>query len=145
MVELRKTSDKDIKLIGNLLFSEKAKYIKYFNPFNNNKELIESYKNEFNIFYTIFLKNTLVGFVMLRGLDLKQKRFGIYISSKHSSKGYSKIAIYKFLKIIKSNYEIKKIHLKVHKKNLQAVSLYLNFGFKVVKEDSDEFIMCFEL
>ena len=145
MVELYKTSDKDIKLIGELLFNEKDEYRKYFDPFDNRRELIESHNNKFNIFYTIYLSNNVAGFVMLRGLDLDQKRFGIYISSKYSSKGYSKIVISKFIEIIKSNYKIKKIHLKVNKKNKKALNLYHNFGFKVIKEDNDEYIMCFEI
>ena len=73
MVELHKTSDRDIKLIGELLFNEKNEYTKYFNPFDNSRELVESHKNKFNIFYTIYLNNNVVGFVMLRGLDLDQK------------------------------------------------------------------------
>ena len=145
MVELHKTSDRDIKLIGELLFNEKDEYRKYFDPFDNSRELIESHKNKFNIFYTIYLNNNVVGFVMLRGLDLDQKRFGIYISNKYSSKGYSKIVISKFIEIIKSKYKIKKIHLKVNKKNKKALNLYLDFGFKVIKEDNDEYIMCFEI
>ena len=67
MVELHKTSDRDIKLIGDLLFNEKNEYRKYFDPFDNIRELIESHNNKFNIFYTIYLNNNVAGFRYVKG------------------------------------------------------------------------------
>ena len=145
MLNLIKTKKKDISHISNILFSENKEYLKFFNPFTDENDLDSSFKDKNNIFYNICLNKEIIGFLMLRGLDLKQARFGIYLNSQYSSKGYSKKAIQQFLQLLEKKYEVNEVFLKVHKINFKAVSLYQDCGFEIETEEKESYIMKIKL
>ena len=141
MLNLIKTKKKDILHIGNILFSENKNYLKYFNPFTDENDLDLSFKDKNNIFYNICLSKEIIGFLMLRGLNLKQARFGIYLNSQYSHRGYSKKATVQFLQLLKDKYKVKEVYLKVHKENFKAINLYQDIEFEIKTEENESYIM----
>lgn len=143
-VEISEINYQQIKYISDSLFSEKKRYIKFFTPFDDKKNLIDKYLNKKNDkFLKINLKNEIIGLITLRGFDegYEIPRFGIYIMNEYSNKGLGTIATKKFLKYCKSNLKINFLELKVNKKNYVAIKLYESIGFKVTKFTDEEQIM----
>lgn len=132
-IEIRKLEIKDSSVIADALQNEDSEYLKHFIPFEFTLQSItEILSNaERDKFFGLFVKDDLVGFYMLRGLDegYETPSYGVWISSKYSNKGLSKLTLYHAFSICKLN-DIKKIMLKVHPENKIAKSLYESLGFE---------------
>lgn len=131
-ITIRQLSLKDSRPLSDLMLSEDAGYSRYFIPFSFDYESIRSVLSnaKSDLYYGIFLANQLVGFFMLRGFDKGYEipSYGVWITSRHSSKGLSKLSLQYTIAICKLN-NIKKMMLKVHPDNLIAKDIYESFGF----------------
>lgn len=145
MIKLSKTNKQHIDPLVYLLFNEKREYLKFFTAFKDESNFIKEIQSKKNIFYSIFIQRKISGFVMLRGIDFPQIRFGIYLESNMSEKGYSKKIISNFLDIAKKNYKINEIYLKVNKNNYKGLSLYKSIGFEIKEVEGNSYIMCINL
>jgi len=137
-IEFKELKETDIKSLSMLMMKEEYDYNKYFIPFSFDEASI---KNEImssinDIYYGVFLNNFLVGFYMLRGFDkgFNIPSYGVWISSKYSRKGISKLTLQHAITTCKL-LGVKKIMLKVHPHNLVAKSIYVSFGFKEIGLD----------
>lgn len=132
-VEIRKLEIKNSQIIADALQNEDSEYLKHFIPFEFSLQSITDILSNAkrDKFFGLFVKDELVGFYMLRGLDegYQIPSYGVWISSKYSNKGLSKLTLYHAFSICKLN-DIKKIMLKVHPENKIAKSLYESLGFE---------------
>lgn len=121
------TPYKDILLTDyNLCFLTKRE-IKNF------EKMIKSKKNKF---FSVFLKDTFIGYISVKRISLFNRSFELSISfdEKYSSKGYGSIALKLFLSYYFENIDKNFIYLNVNSFNKRAISLYKKLGFKIVSE-----------
>ena len=83
------------------------------------------------------LLNTMLGFLFLRHRDNKCE-LGMVVVPHQRHTGIGKMLIYRVTKYARS-VDIDKIWLKVLKDNYAAVKLYLNSGFRVIKNSSNTY------
>ncbi|MDR0526042.1 MAG: GNAT family N-acetyltransferase [Spirochaetaceae bacterium] len=88
----------------------------------------------------VYAQELLVGFLMY-GLDQADGNYWIYhlmIDKTHQRKGYAKETFAKLLQKIQQEKKPGKILLLVNKKNVGAIALYKQFGFKCTGEQFSE-------
>ncbi len=138
-IEIKELSEEQVPSLSQALFNEDVKYLKYFTPFEFTVESLTSILNKAvkDKFFGIFVNNEIAGFYMLRGFDegYDIPSYGIWISSKYSNKGLSKLTLYHSFSFCKLN-NIKTLMLKVHPDNIIAKNLYEALGF--VKTGTDK-------
>jgi len=131
-IEIKKLSIQHATALSKALLSEKPKYLRYFTPFDFSIESITDILSKVNKdkYFGLFVNNELVGFYMLRGLDegYKIPSYGVWISTKYSNKGLSKLTLFHSFSFCKLN-NINKLMLKVHPENIIAKKLYESLGF----------------
>jgi RimJ/RimL family protein N-acetyltransferase len=88
-------------------------------------------------FSIISSNNNFIGLIQLTNINKNIGEFHIVLNEKYWNKkiGYYSAKI--FLHIIKIYSIVNKICLIVHKKNLSAIKLYKNIGFKIKKLNKD--------
>jgi|AP12_2_1047962.scaffolds.fasta_scaffold16428_2 RimJ/RimL family protein N-acetyltransferase len=137
-IEIKKLSLQLAPALSEALLSEKPKYLQYFTPFEFSVKSITHILDQAvkDKYFGIFVDNELAGFYMLRGLDqgYDTPSYGVWISSKYSNKGLSKLTLFHSFSFCKLN-NIKTLMLKVHPENIIAKKLYESLGF--VKTDTD--------
>jgi len=84
-------------------------------------------------FSIISVNNNYIGFIQLTNVNKNTGEFHIALNEKYWNKkiGYYSTKI--FFHIIKIYGIVNKIFLTVHKKNISAIKLYKNIGFKTKK------------
>lgn len=137
-IEIKKLSLQLAPALSEALLSEKPKYLQYFTPFEFSVKSITHILDQAvkDKYFGIFVDNELAGFYMLRGLDqgYDTPSYGVWISSKYSNKGLSKLTLFHSFSFCRLN-NIKSLMLKVHPENIIAKKLYESLGF--VKTDTD--------
>ncbi|MEJ2195961.1 MAG: GNAT family N-acetyltransferase [Ignavibacteriaceae bacterium] len=137
-IEIKKLSLQLAPALSEALLSEKPKYLQYFTPFEFSVESITHILDQAikDKYFGIFVDNELAGFYMLRGLDegYDTPSYGVWISSKYSNKGLSKLTLFHSFSFCRLN-NIKSVMLKVHPDNIIAKNLYEALGF--VKTGTD--------
>jgi RimJ/RimL family protein N-acetyltransferase len=138
-IEINELSLQHAPALSKALLSEKPKYLEYFTPFEFSIESITNILSQAvkDKYFGIFVDNDLVGFYMLRGLDegYDIPSYGVWISSKYSNKGLSKLTLFHSFSFCKLN-NIKTLMLKVYPDNIIAKNLYETLGF--VKTGTDD-------
>jgi len=144
-IEIKELSTEDADLLSEALLSENSEYLKHFTPFEFSVDSIKRILSSvvMDKYFGIFLRNKLIGFYMLRGFDdgYKIPAYGVWISSKYSNKGLSKLTLYHAFSFCMIN-NIKTLMLKVHPENKIAKELYESLGFVKIGIDkkNDNFI-----
>ena len=137
-IEIKELSEEQVPSLSQALFNEDVKYLKYFTPFEFSVESLTSILNKAvkDKFFGIFVNNEIAGFYMLRGFDegYDIPSYGVWISSKYSNKGLSKLTLYHSFSFCKLN-NIKTLMLKVHPDNIIAKNLYEALGFVKIGTD----------
>jgi len=132
-VEIKEIGFKQVAILVQALSNEKSEYLKYFTPFEFTVESITKIFSRAikDKYYGIFVNEELAGFYMLRGMDegYEIPSYGVWISSKFSNKGLSKLTLYHAFSFCKLN-NLNTLMLKVHPENKVAKVLYESFGFK---------------
>jgi len=102
-------------------------HLKFFEElkFNTNKKYFLVYDDEEILGVISFVKTKQI------------YEFGLY--QNPNLKGFGKILMQEILNHAFLNLKLKKLNAKVLKSNQKALNLYLNFGFKIYKEDKDIF------
>ena len=97
-VEIKEIGFKQVAILVQALSNEKPEYLKYFTPFEFTVESITKIFSRAvkDKYYGIFVNDELAGFYMMRGLDegFEIPSYGVWISSKFSNKGLSKLTLY---------------------------------------------------
>jgi RimJ/RimL family protein N-acetyltransferase len=137
-IEIKELGLSDASLLSDTILREEPEYFKHFTPFEFSIEsltLILS-KAKKDKYFGIFCSEELAGFYMLRGFDdgFEIPAYGVWISSKFSNKGLSKLTLYHAFSFCKIN-NIKTLMLKVHPDNKIAKSLYESLGFIMIGID----------
>ena len=132
-IEIKELKLEHISILVQELSREKLEYLKYFIPFDFSLEtfseiITNAVKDKY---FGIFVSKKIAGFYMLRGLDkgYKVPSYGVWISSRYSNKGLSKLTLFHAFSVCKLN-NIVKLMLKVHPENEIARKLYESIGFK---------------
>jgi RimJ/RimL family protein N-acetyltransferase len=132
-VEIKKIGLEHASTLAKALENEKPDYLKYFTPFEFSLRSITKIINQAvkDKYFGIFVNEKIVGFYMLRGLDegYEIPSYGVWISSKFSDKGLSKLTLYHAFSFCRIN-GISKLMLKVHPDNTTAKKLYESLGFE---------------
>ena len=132
-IEIKELKLEHVSIVVQELSREKPEYLKYFVPFEfsveNFSEIITNANKD--KYFGIFVSDKLAGFYMLRGLDegYDIPSYGVWISSRYSNKGLSKLTLFHAFSFCKLN-NIDKLMLKVHPENEIARKLYESIGFK---------------
>lgn len=144
-LEIKELTPEFAEILADQLAKEKKDYLKYFIPFEFSaipvKDILQQAKQD--KYFGIFVNDKLAGFYMLRGFDAGYDvpSYGVWISSKFSNIGLSKLTLYHAFAFCKLN-GIKTLMLKVHPENKVAKEMYESLGFKKTgfDESNDNFI-----
>ena len=132
-IEIKQIGLEHASTLAKALANEKSDYLKYFTPFEFSLQSITNIFTQMvkDKFFGIFVNEIIVGFYILRGLDegYDIPSYGVWISSKFSNKGLSKLTLYHAFSFCRIN-GISKLMLKVHPKNTTAKKLYESLGFE---------------
>lgn len=132
-IEIKQIGLEHASDLAKALANEKSDYLKYFTPFEFSLQSITNIFTQMvkDKFFGIFVNEIIVGFYMLRGLDegYETPSYGVWISSKFSGNGLSKLTLYHAFSFCRIN-RISKLMLKVHPDNTTAKKLYESLGFE---------------
>jgi len=132
-VEIKEIGLEHASTLAKALENENSDYLKYFTPFEFSLQSITNIFTQMvkDKFFGIFVNEIIVGFYILRGLDegYDIPSYGVWISSKFSNKGLSKLTLYHAFSFCRIN-SISKLMLKVHPENTTAKKLYESLGFE---------------
>jgi len=132
-IEIKQIGLEHASTLAKALANEKSDYLKYFTPFEFSLQSITNIFTQMvkDKFFGIFVNEIIVGFYILRGLDegYDIPSYGVWISSKFSNKGLSKLTLYHAFSFCRIN-SISKLMLKVHPENTTAKKLYESLGFE---------------
>jgi len=132
-IEIKQIGLEHASTLAKALANEKSDYLKYFTPFEFSLQSITNIFTQMvkDKFFGIFVNEIIVGFYMLRGLDegYETPSYGVWISSKFSGNGLSKLTLYHAFSFCRIN-RISKLMLKVHPDNTTAKKLYESLGFE---------------
>ncbi len=96
-------------------------------------------KNKFlrKYIFGIYTEDILVGYITLKNINwlFRKGEMGIVIDPSKVNKGYGTKAIKQYLKIVFTQYKMKKIILRVAAFNKRARRVYEKVGFQVYKEN----------
>jgi ribosomal protein S18 acetylase RimI-like enzyme len=131
-VEIRSLNVNHASDLCNMIINSGKNYYQYFTAFEINQEVIADFlsKVKRDQYLGFFIRETLVGFFMLRGLDegYKIPSYGVFISKNYQSYGLAKLSVMHSISFCKLN-RIEKLMLKVHPLNTSALKIYRDFGF----------------
>jgi GNAT superfamily N-acetyltransferase len=137
-VEIRSLNTSHASDIYNLILHSDPIYYQYFTAFEANLEIITGFltKAKRDQYLGFFVRDELVGFFMLRGLDegFKIPSYGVFISEKYQSFGLARLSVIYAFSFCKMNH-IEKLMLKVHPLNIYALKIYREFGFVETRVD----------
>ena len=143
----------DSELITQILLNSPPDHLKYFHPFEFNRDSIQfmlqkSIKDKFfgiELKSEISSESELIGLYMLRGLDegYTEPMYGVFICHEYTGKGIASLTISHAESFCKFN-GYQQILLKVFPENTRAKRLYEYLGFNFLREDksSKQFILC---
>jgi len=103
---------------------------------NNTFSVLQCHYDDRNYPVAIYKDNIMVGFLMyFYDEDFKAYRLRRFmIDNDYQCNGYGKLALLELKKIIKDNYNGKKLYTSVKPKNTIAKKLYENVGFEKTGE-----------
>jgi GNAT superfamily N-acetyltransferase len=131
-VEIRSLHSIHASDIYSLIANSDPNYYRYFTAFEANLEVIEGFlaRARRDQYLGFFIRDVLVGFFMLRGLDegYKVPSYGVFISENYQSFGLARLSLIYTFSFCKMNH-IEKLMLKVHPLNVYALKIYREFGF----------------
>jgi len=137
-VEIRSLHVVHASEICDLICNSDKDYYRYFTAFECNQEVIADFlaKAKRDQYLGFFIRETLVGFFMLRGLDegYKIPSYGVFISKDFQSCGLARLSVQYAISFCKLN-RIEKLMLKVHPLNTSALKIYRDFGFVETRID----------
>jgi ribosomal protein S18 acetylase RimI-like enzyme len=132
IVEIRKLGIGHAAAVFNLVKSSRKEYFQYFTAFELKPETVETFLKQAkrDQYLGFFLKESLVGFYMLRGLDAgyTTPSYGVFISESYQSIGLARLSVMHALSICRLN-QISRLMLKVHPENKKALEIYRSYGF----------------
>ncbi|GAB4293808.1 MAG: hypothetical protein Kow0098_14950 [Ignavibacteriaceae bacterium] len=147
VITIKKIDKSFAKELSELLSNSSEEYTKYFTPFNFGFDTILKILSEkkYDLYFGLFINETLAGFYMLRGFDegYSIPSYGVFISEKYTGKGLSTLTLQHAIAHCRLN-GIRKIMLKVHPDNHPAKHIYQNFGFEFVGIDTGNKNLIFE-
>lgn len=110
---------------------------KYYNlsAIKNDIEKSINYKNP--LFYGLF-NNNMIGFIEIDKINKILLRF--YLLPEYTGKGYGTYLLKNIEEII-VNEKIENLILYVNQLNFNAIKFYKKNGFKIIKEDNEDYIM----
>jgi RimJ/RimL family protein N-acetyltransferase len=118
---------KDAPRLSDMLRAQSSAYVRFFNPFNFDRETIEEVlaRKDQDIFMGIFWQDELAGFFMLRGWDegYEAPSYGVLIDARYSGYGLTRLSL-KIAKSICKLRRVPRIMLKVHPENTVARALF---------------------
>jgi RimJ/RimL family protein N-acetyltransferase len=132
-IEIKELKVEHVPDLVKKLSNEQTEYLKYFTAFEFSAETFNALlkKAVNDKFFGIFFEKEIAGFYMLRGFDegYEIPSYGVWISSRFSNKGLSKLTLYHAFSVCRIN-NIQTLMLKVHPENKVPMKLYESLGFK---------------
>ena len=140
-MQIRKAKKDDFDGYYKLKKEEEKGYSQLIQGRISKKEYKKDFDGIFSSIKNILLvmeeNNKLIGFLYGQQINKKEKKGCIqviFVSKRFRKKGVAGSLITGFIKIIKQK-SYKKIQLSVDAKNIGAIRLYRNFGFKILKHE----------
>ncbi len=131
-IEIRSLDATDASDLYKMIIDSEHHYYQYFTAFKITQEVISGFLSKAikDQYLGFFIKKTLIGFFMLRGLDegYQIPSYGVFISKKYQSVGLARLSVIYSISFCKLN-RIEKLMLKVHPSNTAALKLYRDLGF----------------
>ncbi len=138
---VRKTAEKSWKYAYKNIY--KNKFIeywidKYYNLSTIKNDIEKSINNKNPLFYGLFDNNIMAGFIEIDKINKTLLRF--YLAPEYIGKGYG-THLLKSIEEIIINEKIESLILCVNQLNFNAIKFYKKNGFKIIKEDNEDYIM----
>tara|TARA_E500000178_G_scaffold344230_1_gene392132 strand:- start:9459 stop:10814 length:1356 start_codon:yes stop_codon:yes gene_type:complete len=131
---------KDKQIKRNIIFSN-------YKSINDLRLYVRNLNKNRDYLYGIFFENTHIGNIKFEKPLIENKKepvsfMGILIGNKlFRGKGYTHLIIEKAMIFFEKKFLIKKYKLGVSTRNFSAINCYKNSGFRIIKKDSERFLM----